>query len=734
MTTSSPKLTDLANRNEIQALEDLWMDMLESGREDREEMLEALAILTGNGKDQQAGALAWMWLETGQERCKPDELLDLVRELIVRCDTDDLRQAIVELYQKVYADRPEIAKLIDLSGLSGSKSVRRGLRTLDICLNVKEGDFLVSRSDENAAKVVSADPEGCLYTIRTAHGEETMDADALALAYDVAKANDFRVLLQMDPAAIQNMIEDDPTSLVLGILQTHRGRIDSDELAHMLSPRFIPAGDWKKWWSKAKADIKKCPNIMVEGKARTILTYHAQGQTLDDEILPQWQATETPHQRLAVIEAYFREARNRQVSPDPKMIARLRADQQTRINLVRTRAPYEALAEALVFDRLAEHAAVGDQAGGPAKEILSEAPDHVALLATIDEHPLYLRAIALLKDARPQDWPEIYARLLPLAHREACDLIAQSLIDAGRQDLLNDALRQIPTDFTRLLDAICWLWRGPDVHIPEVMPPREILLRLLDHLGNLTRSELTSPDVLRHAKAEIRASLSAAKYSRFQKVISEMDAAMASTVHRTIDRLDGLGEVVHADLLRMIIHTHSELIVPWKRIDPWTDENTIYCTQAGMKKREEELNYLRLVKIPENARAIGEAAARGDLSENSEYKFALEERDLLQARLLRIQNELAIGRLLTVNDISTDEVGIGTRVVLQAVDGSERRDMAILGPWEADVERGVFKYQAPVCMKLRGLRAGDTVELDMGSGPRSYRIEAISNALEGQTP
>jgi transcription elongation GreA/GreB family factor len=240
--------------------------------------------------------------------------------------------------------------------------------------------------------------------------------------------------------------------------------------------------------------------------------------------------------------------------------------------------------------------------------------------------------------------------------------------------------------------------------------------------------------VLRHAKAEIRASLSAAKYSRFQKVISEMDAAMASTVHRTIDRLDGLGEVVHADLLRMIIHTHSELIVPRKRIDPWTDENTIYCTQAGMKKREEELNYLRLVKIPENARAIGEAAARGDLSENSEYKFALEERDLLQARLLRIQNELAIGRLLTVNDISTDEVGIGTRVVLQAVDGSERRDMAILGPWEADVERGVFNYQAPVCMKLRGLRAGDTVELDMGSGPRSYRIEAISNALEGQTP
>jgi len=192
--------------------------------------------------------------------------------------------------------------------------------------------------------------------------------------------------------------------------------------------------------------------------------------------------------------------------------------------------------------------------------------------------------------------------------------------------------------------------------------------------------------------------------------------------------------VVHADLLRIIVHTHLELITPKKKVDPWTDENTIYCTQPGMSKRQEELNHLRLVKIPENAKAIGEAAARGDLSENSEYKFALEERDLLQARLLRIQNELAIGHLLTVNDISTDEVGIGTQVVLQAVDGSERRDMTILGPWEADVERGVFNYRAPVCMKLRGLCAGDTVELDMGSGPKSYRIEAITNALEGKGP
>lgn len=734
MANARPTLTDLAGRNELQAVENLWLDLLEEAGKNRDEMLETLAILTKNGKAPNATTLAWMWLETELERSSPEDLLDLVREIVVRCEaSDDMRRTAVDLYQKVYADRPEIGSLIEMSGLSGQKSVRRAFRTLDLCLKVAVGDFLVSRADEHAAKVVAVEQASCLYTIHTSHGDETMDADSLALAYDPADPNDFRVLLQMDPTRIRDMIDNDPTSLVLGILRSHRNQIDSDELAHMLCPHFIASGEWKKWWSKAKADLKRCPNIVVEGKARTILTYHAKGQTLEDEILPQWTATHTPMQRMGTIDTYFREVKNRQIKPDTGFVARLQKDLQNRVRIVRHRAPAEALAEALVYDRLAEHAGLTEERGGVAHAILAESADVVALLEGIDDPPLYLRAVSAIKDARPQDWVEIFAQLLPLAPREACDTIAKALLDAGRQALLERTLQQIPTDFTRHIGAVCWLWRGPEAAIPEVMPVREILLRLLDHLALLTRKESTPADILKHAKAEIRAALSAARYSRFQEVISAMDHVLASTVHRTIDRLDGLGDVVHSDLLRIIIHTHPELIAPRKKIDPWADENTIYCTEWGTRKREEELNYLRLVKIPENAKAIGEAAARGDLSENSEYKFALEERDLLQARLMGIQNELAIGRLLTATDISTEAVNIGTHVTLKSVDGTDTREMTILGPWEADVEKGIYNYRAPLCMKLRDLHIGDVVELDLDSGEKGYRIEAIANALDRPT-
>src|SRR6185295_11961836 len=92
------------------------------------------------------------------------------------------------------------------------------------------------------------------------------------------------------------------------------------------------------------------------------------------------------------------------------------------------------------------------------------------------------------------------------------------------------------------------------------------------------------------------------------------------------------------------------------KIEPWLDESVIFGTQPGMNKREEELNFLVNVKMKENAKAIGDAAAHGDLSENSEYKFALEERDLLRARVAGIQNELNLARLLTPDDVTTDAV------------------------------------------------------------------------------
>lgn len=727
MALTEPTLTDLARIGQVRALEDRWLSAIEQP-EQRPDLIEALNTLNRNGRGSEAAALAWTWLATEKEKSTPAELLELGRDLIIASgDNDEMRKEILRLYEEVFSDRPEISRLIDASGLRGGKSPRRALRTLEICLGLKVGDYLIGRSDENVVQVTAIDPETCEYTVKTRRGEKTLDADALGLAYDPIDTNDFRVLIQSRPDEIRELLESDPVMLVIGMLQSHRGRLDSDQLEHLLVPAFIPADKFAAWWSKAKTALKRSQNVIVEGRNPVILTYDAKGQTLEDEVEPQWARAETPQQRLAVVETYLREAKARRTGVKPATVQRFHRDLVSRVNAARKGSPAHALAEALVIDRLAESGELSTES--TASAILRESPDVVGLLRQIGDNTLYSRALELLQRVRPDAWPDLYLQLLPFAPTEACETIARALVKTGRQEQLAAVCREIPADFTSHLEAICWFWRGSSIEGLSPLPPRELLLRLLNHLSELTISDSTPPSVLRHARQTIRSAMSAGKYARYRQVIEGMEPGLASTVRRTVDRLDGLGQVVRSTMLKIIQETHPELYVK-ARVDPWLDENILFGTQTGMHKREEELNFLVNVKMKENAKAIGEAASHGDLSENSEYKFALEERDLLRARVAVIQNELSMARLLTANDVQTDTVTVGTRVALEDSQG-HRREMTILGPWEADIEKGVYNYRAPLPGKLRGLQVGDTAMLDLDGTEREWRITSIVNALEG---
>lgn len=730
MSAVHTSLSGLVKAGNWKALEDQWLSAVENGDDRRGEMLESLAGLAQAGRAEQASTLAWTWLSTFKEKASSADVLALGRELVVRCgDNEDMRKELLRLYEEVYADRPELQRLIEASGLKGGKSPRRALRTLEICLNLKEGDYLIARSDEHIAKVTGIDLDIPEYTIQGKRGAiDTLEPDALGLAYDPIAETDFRVLIQTNVPRIKELLNEDPVALVIGILQSHRGRLDSDQLEHVLVPQFLSQKEWSGWWTRAKTALKRSPNVMVEGRNPMILTYTAQGQTLEEEIEPVWSKAETPGQRLTAIDTYFREAKARGVQPKQHLIDRMQRDLNKRIAAAEKGSPFDALLEGLALDRLGEHAKLPAESTNVAYRILAEHADVVRLLSRVREPAFVVKALEKSKVALPDKWPDLFADLLPLAPVEGCEAIARALHAGGYRDKLDAALQKVPTDFTRHLHALCWMWRGSSVPNIEVMPTRELLLKLLEHLAELTRSDRTAANVLRDARQEIREAIGSGKFARYRQVIEGMEAGLASTVRRTVDRLDGLGQVVRSTMLKIIQETHPELYVKAK-IDPWLDESIILGTQPGMSKREEELNFLVNVKMKENAKAIGEAAAHGDLSENSEYKFALEERDLLRARVAQIQNELSLARLLTEHDVSTDTVTVGTRVTLQSVDGVVRRDMTIMGPWEADIEKGIYNYRAPLSSKLRGLSVGDTAILDLDGKEREYRIEVIANGF-----
>ena len=273
-----------------------------------------------------------------------------------------------------------------------------------------------------------------------------------------------------------------------------------------------------------------------------------------------------------------------------------------------------------------------------------------------------------------------------------------------------------------------WLWDGPAKQ--EIRPGRLIALltRVLGVLGELKRSDAVSHAEAKRIMSHTRAVLGARKCERFRACLQEIEPGVASALRTQISRLDNLGRAVREDLLKLI----SERFAPTgvtPTVEPWADQEVLWATAEGLSLRRGEIDELVNVKMRENAKRIGEAAALGDLSENSEYKFALEERDLLRARLAQMQRQMDIVQVITAADIPAKHIGVGSRVTFRHVESGAAVELVFLGPFEANVERHIYNYQAPFAQRVMGLEVGDEAELTVVEPPGRHQVVAIENEL-----
>jgi transcription elongation GreA/GreB family factor len=155
------------------------------------------------------------------------------------------------------------------------------------------------------------------------------------------------------------------------------------------------------------------------------------------------------------------------------------------------------------------------------------------------------------------------------------------------------------------------------------------------------------------------------------------------------------------------------------------ETDSLFSSRRAIREREEEIQRLRQIDIPAAAEAIGEAASHGDLSENAEYAAAIEKRDLLLEKYNRWQEEIQRYRPYPNADISEDVVSPGTRVTLQDTGESEEvRVLEIVGPLDAEPEKGRINYLSPMGRSILGLSVGDTTVMP-GADEREWRVALL---------
>jgi transcription elongation factor GreA len=151
----------------------------------------------------------------------------------------------------------------------------------------------------------------------------------------------------------------------------------------------------------------------------------------------------------------------------------------------------------------------------------------------------------------------------------------------------------------------------------------------------------------------------------------------------------------------------------------------IPMTREGLEKLRAELNHLASVEKPLNIKAIEEARAHGDLSENAEYHAAKERQSFLEGKINELMAIIGKSEVLEVESGPADRIVFGRTALLYNLQTDEEVTYQLLGPYESDPENGKISVTSPLGQALIGKEAGDEISVTTPGGVQEFEILEI---------
>jgi transcription elongation GreA/GreB family factor len=725
-------LLKLAKGRKFNELEAAWMDVLEQAETPWAELFGVPEYLVRSNEADQAVLLLWALVAEAREKLPPAEALALAKRaaLIVPSD-ESLKTELAELYPLAFPEIPEAKLLAQNAGLKGATPAALAIERMERFLAMRPGTYIRDKNTGRVGRVEKAEAQGFALTLNGAPAVyDPVATDAL----EVLAPDDLRALALFEPERVESLRDDDPAELVRLALKTYGGRLDFKPLRERLTPA-LGSVTWTSWWAKAKEAIKRSPHIEMTDDAQPYLVLRRTPLSYQERIRRFFLAAPTPDDKFELILDYLRGTQSGQ--PAEKAVSeQLGAGLQQIAETHRDSKPIVALGALALLGEFRRRfpdlnitlsIAIGD--------VLAKIHDFSRIPAELKNEDVQLYTLAVIKDHFADTWPDIYAKLLPGCTVKICDIMARELIAGEKDRALAAVIRTITHHPDKHPDAFIWLWKTAcgaklsGVFEPLHRPTLTVaLLNLGDWAANLNRSG--DRETARAIMSQIRHTLAANDYRIIRGVIEQANDEEARHLNDVLNRNRFLSDYARNDITGILSAAHHKLFVVKKK--PW-EEDFIYTMQAGLNKRQAELERIVNVELTKVAEAIGRAIGYGDVSDNAEYRSALEQRDSLSKRAAQFRQEIAQARLVTPDMVKGDEVTVGAAVKTRNTATGEVETFTFLGPWDTDIPNKVYSYQAPFSLAFMGRRKGDIVTVpSFAKAPEGCEALAKQPGPEGQ--
>ncbi len=153
-------------------------------------------------------------------------------------------------------------------------------------------------------------------------------------------------------------------------------------------------------------------------------------------------------------------------------------------------------------------------------------------------------------------------------------------------------------------------------------------------------------------------------------------------------------------------------------------KNKIQLTKEGYQELQEELDKLVNEKLPKVVKRISTARDKGDLSENTEYQNAKEDKEIVDARISEIEDVLKRAEVVGKTRSKT-QIGVGSEVTAHKKGNKTKMTFNIVGEFEGDADQGKISVVSPIGKAFLGSKQGDEVVVKAPAGDIVYIIDKV---------
>lgn len=728
------QLRDHAERGKVQLFDALWSDLGDAGADDVPGLVHAIGGWETFGNFGKAGELLSGLANKLVEQQKFEQALVPLRRMAEIAPKERfLRYGLLTVFNCLYKDDPRLPVYLRHSAIEEATDIKSALAKIETYFAFSVGRYVHHLTGWGAGRVEAIDAETVSVVIDFHEKKgHRLTMEMARKICDFIEPNELRAMRLDRMDALRTMAESDPVELIRVALRSKRGKAQLKDVKDRLTDGVIASAEWSKWWNKAKVKLKSVSDITLAPGTNPVVEMIAGTRNYPENCVRDMRLLDGDVKRVKYFRDLIKEAQAHE--SDGAVAVKSVAD------LLVAESRDMSLGARISLACLLRDAKVAY----PAVEIpesltlATVASDHKAVLGALPAIPVVahrIEALRVLRESGARDWQDLYREVILRGEADTAEECLSDLMRSGKSEVVNGLVdhivakyREYPMAFTALAKAQI------GDRLPEGVNrlPKTVLLEKVIYLhDSLYRRHLSTNDPETKRNMKVIETLMAAKEFGFVKdaihASTEPEGMNLATVLRSNRSIpEDIQNKAFAGMLRArpsLGKITTEQASTTSRIT--LDPNVIYTTEVGLNRRQREYDHISNVELPEAAADKGRAAEQGDLSENFAYTAAIEKMGQLSRKAEDIAADLAKARVLSEPLADVDRVTIGARVTLSE---SDRRVVyTILGPWEADPEKGILSYLSPLGREMLGRSVGATFTVEGNS--TQWKVEKIEDGL-----